>query len=178
MSVFMGPELYNVTPLKGFSPTIGKYLTLMDDVRARIIEYVKDLNADQLSWFANDRCESIGTLLLHIAAVERSWIGEDIFRKPMGEEWKPAFALRFGMPQISGKELTYYLEILKKTREETKEGLTTLSDADLTREVTPLDAESEDNAASRFTVEWILYHVLEHEAHHKGQIALMKRVMA
>ncbi len=173
----MGPDLYNVTSLEGFSPTIGKYLTLIDDVRARVIEYVKGLSAEQLSWFPNERCESIGTLLLHIAAVERSWIGEDIFRKPMGEEWKPAFALRFDMPQIKGKGLTYYLEILDKTRAETKAGLAALSDTDLIREVTPLDAKNDDNASSRFTIEWILYHVLEHEAHHKGQIALMKRLL-
>ncbi len=174
----MGPELYNVVPLEGFSPRIGAYLSMMDDVSARVLGYVEGLSGEQLSWFPNERCESIGTLLLHIAAVERSWIGEDISRRPMGEEWLPAFAIRFDVPQINGKELPYFVEILKKTRAETKADLAKLTDDDLAREITPLDPSEEENTKKRFTIEWILYHVLEHEAHHKGQIALMKRLLS
>ncbi len=173
----MGPELYNVKPLAGFSPRIGAYLTMMDDVSERIEKYVSGMVDQQLAWYPNQDCESIGTLLLHIAGVERSWIGEDIGRKPMGEEWMPAFALRFKLPQISGKDLPYFLNILKKTRAESKTILAKLTDADLQREIIPLDPGDDTNAKKRFTIEWILYHVLEHEAHHKGQIAVMKRLL-
>lgn len=173
----MGPELYNVTPLPDFPPGIGRYLAMLDDVSTRVRKYVDGLTIDQIDWYPNSRCESIGTILFHIAAVERSWIGEDIFRKPMSEdEWKEAFALRIDIPQVNGKELQFYLDVLQRTREETKESLKALTDADLSREVTPLDAE-DGNSDKRFTIEWILYHIVEHEAHHKGQIALMKRLL-
>jgi uncharacterized damage-inducible protein DinB len=171
-------ESYNVAPLTGFSPRIGRYLAMMDDVSARVLSYVDGLSAEQLSWFPDESCESIGTLLLHIAAVERSWIGEDICRRPMGEEWLPAFAIRFELPQISGKELPYFVNILKKTRDETKTDLAKLTDDDLSREIAPLEPGEKANAEKRFTIEWILYHVLEHEAHHKGQIALMRRLLS
>ncbi len=173
----MGPELYHVTPLAGFSPRIGAYLAMMDDISAQIERYVTGLKEQELAWIPNERCESIGTLLLHLAAVERSWIGEDICKRPMGEEWIPAFAIRFKVPQISGKELPYFLDILQKTRSETKAALAEFSDADLQNEMIPLDPGDESNAKKRFTIEWILYHVLEHEAHHKGQIPLMKRLL-
>lgn len=173
----MGPEIYNVTPLAGFSPNIGRYLAMLDDVSARVRKYVDGLTASELDWIPNSRCESIATVMFHIAAVERSWIGEDIFKNPMSEkQWKEAFALRIGIPQISGKELGFYLDVLQTTRTETKESLKALTDDDLAREVTPLEV-GEGNEGKRFTIEWILYHIVEHEAHHKGQIALMKRLL-
>ena len=173
----MGPELYTVTPLKGYSARIGRYLAMMDDVRSRTLKYVEGLTAEQLSWYPNEKCESIATLLLHIAAVERSWIGEDILRNPMNEEeWKYAFPIRLGIPQITAMSPQYYFTVLEKTRRETKEALRELKEKDLAREIEPLNP-GEGNESKRFTIEWILYHLIEHEAHHKGQIALMKRIL-
>ena len=137
-------NLTALSPLAGFSPRIGLYVAQMDDVRRRTKAYVDGLTSEQLAWYPQPNVESIGTLLVHIAAVERSWIGEDIERRPMDEEWKIGFPIRFGIAQISGKPLSYFLEQLD---------------------------------AVRFTIEWILYHLIEHEAHHKGQIALMKRLL-
>jgi len=165
-----------ITPAAGFPPIIGAYLAKMDDVRSRTLKYVEGLSPEQLAWSPNDKCESIATLLLHIAAAERSWIGEDIMRRPMDEWWKIAFPIRFNIPQISGKELSYFTEILAEIREETKDALKTLTDDDLSREVAPLDPGEPSNAEKRFSIEWILYHMIEHEAHHKGQIAVMKRL--
>lgn len=173
----MGPNLYHVEPLEGFTPRIGRYLAQMDDVSARVRRYVDGLTSAQLDWHPNDKCESIGTLLLHNAAAERSWIGEDILRNPMSEEeWKYAFPIRLNIPQISGMSLEYYLTIMNRTREESKAALRELTDDDLSREIVPLDA-GEGNDSKKFTIEWILYHLVEHEAHHKGQIALMKRLL-
>lgn len=165
-----------ITPAAGYPPIIGAYLAKMDDVRSRTLKYVEGLSPEQLAWSPNDKCESIATLLLHIAAAERSWIGEDIMRRPMDEWWKIAFPIRFNIPQISGKELSYFTEILANIREETKDALRTLTDDDLTREIAPLDPSEAVNTEKRFSIEWILYHMIEHEAHHKGQIAVMKRL--
>lgn len=165
-----------ITPAEGYTPKIGAYLAQMEDVRARTLKYINGLSQRQLSWYPNEKCESIATLLLHIAAAERSWIGEDIMRKPMEEWWKIAFPIRYNIPQVSGKKLSYFTDILATTRQETKDALKTLTDDDLTREIAPLDPGELDNAEKRFSIEWILYHLVEHEAHHKGQIAVMKRL--
>ena len=165
-----------ITPAEGYTPKIGAYLAKMEDVRGRTLKYVEGMTPEQLAWSPNDNCESIATLLLHIAAAERSWIGEDIMRKPMNEWWKIAFPIRYDIPQISGKKLSYFTDILATTRQETKDALKTLTDNDLSREIAPLDPGDPANTEKRFSIEWILYHVLEHEAHHKGQIAVMKRL--
>jgi len=173
----MTESLFAFSPPDGFAPRIGFHFANFEERRRRLLGYVQGLSPTQLSWYPNPRAESIGTLLLHIAGVERSWIGEDIARRPMNfEEWKYAFAIRYGLPQITDQPLQYYLDVLSRSRFETREILNQLTDADLNREVTPLDPD-DPNAKRRFTCEWILAHVAGHEAHHTGQIALMKRLL-
>ena len=118
----------------------------------------------------------MGTLLLHIAAVEFSWILEDIFKRPMGREWEVAFPIRVGMPQVSGKPLEYFVETLDRVRTEVRSALATLTDTDLNRVVIPQD-ESGAPESHGYTIRWILHHLVEHEAHHRGQIAMMKRLL-
>ena len=165
-----------ILPFAGYPPRIGRYLTQMEDVRRQVKKYVEGLSPKQLAWHPNDKVESIGTVLLHIAAVECSWIGEDIMRRPMDDEWKIAFPVRFGIPQISGQPLEYYFKTLDVVRGQTKADLKTLEDEDLDRLIMPLDPGDPDNT-TQFSLEWILYHVVDHEAHHKGQIAVMKRML-
>lgn len=165
-----------ILPFAGYPPRIGRYLTQMEDVRRQVKKYVDGLTPEQLAWHPNEKVESIGTVLLHIAAVECSWIGEDIMRRPMDDEWKIAFPIRFGIPQIKDQPLEYYLKTLDVVREQTKADLKSLEDEDLDRLITPLDPGDPSNT-SQFSMEWILYHVVDHEAHHKGQIAVMKRLL-
>jgi uncharacterized damage-inducible protein DinB len=138
---------------------------------------VAGLSAAQLSWHPNLMVESIGTLLLHIAAIEFSYIQEDIMQRPMGEEWKIALPIRFGIPQISDRPLEYFVGKLEEVRNETLAVLTGLSDADLDRAVVPLDQEDTSGGSVSYTIDWLLYHLVEHEAHHKGQIAVMLRLL-
>ncbi|MBI3872783.1 MAG: DinB family protein, partial [candidate division Zixibacteria bacterium] len=166
-----------ITPLPGYPPRIGRYLAQLEDVRRLTKRHVEGLSPEQLSWHPNPKVESIGTLLLHIAAVECSWIGEDIMRRPMGEEWHIAFPMRAEIPQITGKPLGHFFDVMDRVRAQTKADLATLADADLDRLLVPLDPGDSSGPERQFSIEWILYHVIEHEAHHKGQIAVMKRLL-
>ncbi len=159
----------------GFTPRLGVFRAQLEDVRRGTLRYVAGLDQSQLVWSPQANIESIGTLLLHIAAVERSWIGEDIARRPMGEEWAIAFPIRFGIEQIQGQPLEYFLARLASTRDETRAVLSSLTDEDLSRDVAPLDP---GDSTETYTIEWILHHCVEHEAHHRGQIALLKRLYA
>ena len=86
------------------SPRVAVYFSMMEKVRERLLKRVKGLSIKRLDFTPNeDRVESIGTLLLHIAAIEWSWIFEDIYGEEMDyEEWKHAFALREEIPQLKG----------------------------------------------------------------------------
>jgi uncharacterized damage-inducible protein DinB len=166
-------EHLTISPLGGFGPRIGSFLWQLDDVRKRTLEYVDGLSPEELAWTPDKKVESIGTQLFHIAAVERSWIGEDIDRRPMGEEWALAFPIRRRIEQIRDKPLDYFIDTLHVVRQETRIVLAHLTDGDLSRQITPLD---QGDVGDSFSIEWILYHLVEHEAHHKGQIAVLKRL--
>ena len=169
------PKLVTIASAPGLAPRVGLYFAQLEDVRAETKRYVAGLTPEKLSWTPHSTVESIGTQLLHIAGVERSWIGEDIEGRAMGQEWALAFPLRVKMQQVQGEPLEFFLEKLDSVREETRAALSRLSDSDLHRPIQTLDAPPE---ADRFTVEWILYHLVEHEAHHRGQIALLRRLLA
>jgi len=173
----MESRLITIEPVEGFAPAIGRSLALLEDVRLRLKLYINGLTTDQLSWHPQPNVESIGTLLLHLAAIEHSYIQEDILRKPMGEEWKIAFPIRFGIPQVSGEPLAFYEHKLDEVRAATRAVLADLTDRDLQRVVEPLDPGDPDADPVEYSIEWILYHLAEHEAHHKGQIAVMKRLL-
>jgi len=165
--------MQTVTSHAEYPARLGRYVTQLEDVRRVTLRYVEGLDEAALSWTPQDNVESIGTLLLHIAAVERSWIGEDIGRVPMGQEWMAAFPIRFDLKQISGQPLTHFTAKLDTVRNESLAILRGLDDDDLSRMIEPLDNDGSDQS---FSIEWILYHLIEHEAHHRGQIALMKRL--
>ncbi len=163
-------------PSPEFTPQIGLFVAQMEELRRETKRYVQDLSAEQLSWHPTPKVESMGTLLLHIAAVELSWIQEDILRQPMDEEWRIAFPIRYGTPQLTGESLAFYVEKLDAVRSQVRPMLQTLQDNDLERTITPLDAAGDANR-TEYSIRWILFHLIDHEAHHKGQIAQLKRLL-
>ena len=156
-------------------PIISRFLSMFTHNRSRIFEMLENVTDEMLDFTPNPKTiESIGSLLYHIAGVEWSWIFEDLDGKEMDyEEWKYAFALRdyHDISQISGKNKQFYLDLIETTRNEIIVRLNEYTDTDLTREFT-----LSDNENIIFTLEYLLFHLINHEALHLGQIALLKRL--
>jgi uncharacterized damage-inducible protein DinB len=167
----------DLEPASGYAPQIGLFLAQMENVRLGTKRYIEGLTPEQLAWHPNPKIESIGTLLLHIAAVEFSWILEDIFKRPMGQEWEIAFPIRVGIRQVSGQPLEYFVDKLDAVRGEVRSALATLADSELDRTIIPQDSAGAAQETHGYTIRWILHHLAEHEAHHRGQIAVMKRLL-
>ena len=136
----------------------------------RLLKRIDGLTKKELDFTPyDDRIESIGTLLLHIAAIEWSWIFEDIDRQEMDyEEWKHAFVLREGIPQLKSKKLKFYMDKLEDVRKDVFNRLTTITDSELDHLINIGEAA--------VSIEWILFHIIEHEIMHIGQISLLKRL--
>ena len=152
-------------------PRVAFLFSMMDKVRSRLLRVVEDFTDKELDYSPDmERIETIGTLLLHIAAVEWSWIFEDIDGEEMDyEKWKHAFALREeNLPQLTKQGLQFYIDRLIEVRSEVFVRLRNLDDSDLHTLVEVGNAE--------VSIEWILFHLLEHEAMHIGQISILKRL--
>src|SRR5262245_37778488 len=109
------PRVISCDPVPGFTPGIGRYVAQLATTRAELLRYTPGLSPEQLSWHPDDQTESIGTQLLHVAAIEWSWVFEEIFQRSSDEYdgWEEALPLRVGMPQVEGKPLSYYVDQAK-----------------------------------------------------------------
>ncbi len=170
----MGAKEYLMVPSKRLDPIVAEYFAQMEEVRRMVKEYVRDLTPEQLSWQPYDGGNSIGTLLLHLAGTEAFWIRERLGGEKLSrEEWA-----EYGMedyPKLKspdGKDVSYFFSKLDAMRENTRKALAGIKAADLDR----VHREEFQGKSYTFSLRWILHHVVEHEAHHKGQIAILRRL--
>ncbi|MFW9832379.1 MAG: DinB family protein [Candidatus Thorarchaeota archaeon] len=152
------------------SPRVALFFSMMERTRRTLIRRIETLSKETIDFSPQKQIvETIGTLLLHIAAVEWGWIFGDIAGKEMDyEKWKHGFSLRENIDQIEGKDVEFYLTQLSEVRQEVLDYLKTFDDDSL-----DVVIQSDDDKVS---VEWILFHLIEHEAMHIGQISILRRL--
>lgn len=154
------------------TPKIAKLYAMLSETRERLLEQIKDISQEQLDFSPSiTKIETIGTLLFHIAAIEFSYIFEDIYEEQWDqEEWKYSLALREQLdpPQMTGKPISFYLDKLSEIRERVYSKVLEWTDKDLDRVV--------KSGKREVTINWILYHINYHESVHIGQINFLKRL--
>lgn len=155
---------------KELTSRVAALYSMMEKVRDRLLRRIESLSDVDFDYSPLGRqIETIGTLLLHIAAVEWSWIFEDIGDTAMDyEKWKHAFALREDIDQLTGQDKQFYLDRLSEVREEVYAWLKQIDDEKLDELIALGDA--------KVSIEWILFHLIEHEAMHIGQISILSRM--
>jgi uncharacterized damage-inducible protein DinB len=170
----------DLLPERGCTPEVGRWLAALEELRLGTLLLLHNLDVNQLSWTPGPGANSIGTLLTHIAESEAFWVIERIGGRPLPAERRELYRMDlFGeahAPQVPPASAMHFIGILADLRTETQEVLSSLRDPDLEGKRVwndPLRPENQEV----FTVRWILNHVLTHEAHHRGQIALTRKLM-
>ena len=64
-------SIYMIGPQEGYSPRIGTLLSTMTMMRTWVKRNVESLTVEQLDFQIDDKSNSIGAMLLHLAATER-----------------------------------------------------------------------------------------------------------
>ena len=150
----------HLDPPSGYDPFVGRFVTMAVDV-------VPD-------WGSN----SIGTLLDHIAAIELDWTFADL--QGRDEEAFPAgtwdwfsIDIREEDGQLSPvvEPMPRHLDRLEWVRGNLLDTLRNISDADLDSTFNQGDPEQEVGGA------WVLHHLMQHEAEHRGQIGEIKAAL-
>jgi len=154
-----------VLPLPDFETEIGRWIWCLEDVRRTIVEKISGISQQHLDAKLNGH--SIGSLLYHIAFIEADWLYEDV----LGCEWNPKILSFFPqedrnqdgtLTQIEGQNLDEHLHRLQSVRDELLFHFRSMGMEDwrASRNLTHYDV----------TPEWVIYHLIEHESHHRGQI--------
>jgi len=158
-------------------PRVALLWGMLEATREKTHQFVNGLSEKELSTRAVPGAHTIGTLLTHIAETELSWIKEVILGKPLTPEEKEAFRSDlYGKPddtQAPAISLEFFLKNLEQVRHLTEETVFKFKDADL--ESIRIEKGKEKHYED--SIGWILYHLVEHEASHQGQIAMLKRLI-
>lgn len=163
-------------PVAGFSREIGFYLSAWEKARAGLREVVSDMSDKELASRVLPESHQIGGLILHLGEAETWWIHSVVAEKELSEEAKK-FAHLYDTTETDFAEKGYSakdcIERIDKINQTSREILAKRTDDDLEK-FFGYDREGKRVEAS---LRWILCQLIEHEATHKGQISMMKRLL-
>jgi hypothetical protein len=166
-------SLYLITDIDGYTPHIGRLVSMMNYVRRTTLVEAEDLKIKHLDYLHDADSNSIGTLLMHIAAVEAFYqeatFGFDSFKGQHSEELRIALDLgEESRRTIKGHGVGHYLRILEAVRSKTLEELARRDDRWLEEQTSFWDRRRANNY-----FKW--FHVFEDELNHRGQIRWLKK---
>ncbi|WKN41129.1 DinB family protein [Tunicatimonas pelagia] len=161
---------YMIGPANGFSPQIGTLVTMLNNLSSRVEQTVQLLDQEETDFLLDDKANSIGALVMHLAAAEAYYQVFTFEGRGFNEEEKEKWqvALNLGQKvrnQFKGKSIDYYLGIYKEVRQKTIEELQKRDDAWLNK------AQPGRGTNNHFS--W--FHVMEHQSSHLGQILMLKK---
>jgi hypothetical protein len=160
----------------------ASFMKQLEFLSARRFSDLEGCGAAELSWQPRPGANTIGMLLAHVEIVEVFWLLLAL------DAWKPARMQRIlgigvdddGLPlpaggrppaPLSGRTLAWYRKLHKRARAFTSRTLRALKPADLRRVI---EVKRSNGKTVRVNVRWILFHILEHEAGHYGQMLLLR----
>ena len=114
--LFAGDRDNIIGPMEGFSPQVGTLLSMMTWMRRVILMPVKDMTIEQLDYVHDENSNSIGAMLLHLAATERYYQIHTFEGKKWGnwnEQDKNRFDTAMNLGDKARKTITRKLKKLK-----------------------------------------------------------------
>jgi hypothetical protein len=175
--LFGRDETMNIIgPKPGYSPQVGTLVSMLTWMQAVIPGAVKGLSQKDLDYLFDVNANTIGALLLHLAATETYYQMNTFDGMKWGtwpdavkKQWDPAMNLgKLGRDTIKGHELSLYLDALKQAREKSLAEFRKRDDAWLMT----VDQSWPWGPTNNYC-KW--FHVCEHISHHDGQIALLRK---
>ena len=162
-------DIHLVGPKEGYTAHIGTIVSMMNWMRSAVLRSVRDLSMQQLDYLFDENANTIGAMLLHLAATEKyyqinTFEGRSNYSSEEEAIWGAAMNLGdAGRRDIKGNDLKYYQDILKEVREETKTKMKERDDNWLFEKAVFFGGQPTNNYCK-----W--WHVAEHESNHNGQI--------
>jgi uncharacterized damage-inducible protein DinB len=171
-------SMHVLGPRPGYSPMIGAFVSQLTWLREfnGVLNATKGLSQTDLDALFDANANTIGALMLHLAATETYYqmntfegMKWDSWSADIKKKWDAAMDLGdAGRKEIKGHDREYYVGILHEVREKTLAEFRKKDDAWLVAADKSWPWGPTNNLCKWF-------HVCEHEAHHTGQIALLRK---
>jgi uncharacterized damage-inducible protein DinB len=165
------------------STEVASFMAQLDDVHRRLFEDLSGASATELAWQPKRGQNTIGMLLAHMAIVEVYWTliaveryTPEEFRRALGigidDDGMPLPASNAPPAGLKGRDLAWFAALMRKARAYVRRNTSRFAPADLDRVVSRKSRLRPGR--SRANLRWILYHLVEHQAGHHGQILLLR----
>lgn len=169
-------HLRQIEPIPGYEPEIGGWLWALEEARRRTLRLVDRLDNRILDWAGPDgRENAIGTLLYHLALSELEWLyigihGEQTLPQNLHKDFpQPSEDAEGRHTRVLGVTLETHLSRLERSRATFLEAFRGMSLDEWRHPRRPGDRT--DYAV---TPEWVVFHLVEHEAGHAFQMSSLK----
>jgi uncharacterized damage-inducible protein DinB len=158
-------------------PQVALLKWMLEDVRKVTLAGVSHLTKEQLFTPPIEGEYPIGSYLMHFAEADLSWLQIISGQKQPDEIKKRAY---YGCWYDSGPdpnppkealEVKEYFDVIATTRKMFLDYISTLKDSDLEEIIT----RKRPGGEKKYSKKWIIYHIIEHEAHTRGQIFMLIR---
>lgn len=155
-------------PVEGYSTQIGLMVYMLEDLKTRITDQVKDLNQSEMDFLYDEDANSIGSLIMHLVSTEVYYQVQTLEGRPWTEEERNRLGMAGELNEqtkniLKGKPIQHYLDLWDEVRQKSLQGLKAKDDTWFLSQV--------DDGIN---YQYVWYHVMEHSANHMGQIATIK----
>lgn len=153
-----------------YTPQIGTLVSMLNNLSDRVEYHVKNLDQRELDHLHDEKANSIGALIMHLAAAEKIYQLYTFENRGFNDEerkfWGPALNLDdAGRETYKGHDVEYYLKIYREVRAVTLAELKKRDDSWL--QITNPTRDSNNH--------YYWFHVMEHQSSHLGQILFLKK---
>jgi len=150
---------------------------MLEDLRKVTLSGVDYLTKEQLFQSPIEGEFPIGAYMMHLAECDIFWletlsgteVPDDLKKKSYSDSWFDS-GPDSNPPKVA-PEVSEYLESLEMTRKLFLDYVSEMKDSELDESII-LKRKSGDKNISK---KWIIYHIIEHEAHTRGQIFMLIR---
>lgn len=157
-----------IKPPKGYTNDIGNMISMLDNLKQRVERNVVNLDQEGTDYLLDENANSPGAIIYHLAATEvyyqvYTFEGRS-FKAEEKEKWETALNLGDkARKEFKDKPIQYYIDIFDEVRKKTKELLKTKDDEWFKKKI------------GNMSIHWAWFHVMEHQANHMGQLALISK---
>ena len=159
-----------LSPAPGYDTQVGTIVSMLEDLKNRITQNVRNLDQEGTDYLLDDQSNRIGAMILHLAATEKIYQVMTFENREYNNEeaafWDTPMGLgAAGRRELVGKPINYYLDKWNEIRAETLRQLKSKDDQWLGADVSGRNMNNH----------WAWFHVMEHQANHMGQIAMIRK---
>jgi len=102
-------------PKKGYSPQIGTLVSMMAWMRMVVLSSVKGMSQKDLDFLLDDKANTIGALLMHLAATDRIYQINTFEGNSLGKDLPASYKEKWGVARNSANRPANRLKAIAST---------------------------------------------------------------